>query len=245
MKTSILAAASGLALSVLSSGTNENLTLDAKGSGTITLNGTATGTVSVNTKLGIGMTPSNILDITQNQNAASYGQVLNNNASGSAKSAWRVSNGTQTCEFGVWGTGYSGVGVAVAGAGYILSTNQISINSGASQPIYFAQGTSAGTEIARFDTSGNLLVGTTSQNNKAKLTVYGRISALGSFGNFVLFGISASAGTATTIATLPLSVSNQKSAVKIKLSATNYDSNSGYAGVYEEWNIIYGSYGGG
>lgn len=39
------AAAGGLAVSVLSSGTNENLTIDAKGSGTITLGGTSTGSV--------------------------------------------------------------------------------------------------------------------------------------------------------------------------------------------------------
>jgi hypothetical protein len=37
------AAAGGVALSAISSGTNENLTVDAKGSGTLTLNGTATG----------------------------------------------------------------------------------------------------------------------------------------------------------------------------------------------------------
>lgn len=40
------ASAGGLALSIISSGTNENLTLDAKGSGTLTLNGTATGNVT-------------------------------------------------------------------------------------------------------------------------------------------------------------------------------------------------------
>ena len=39
------AAAGGVALSVLSSGTNENLTIDAKGSGTITLGGTSTGAI--------------------------------------------------------------------------------------------------------------------------------------------------------------------------------------------------------
>lgn len=39
------AAAGGVALSVLSSGTNENLTIDAKGSGTITLGGTSTGSI--------------------------------------------------------------------------------------------------------------------------------------------------------------------------------------------------------
>jgi len=41
------AAAAGLALSVTSSGTNENLTIDAKGSGTVTINGTATGAITL------------------------------------------------------------------------------------------------------------------------------------------------------------------------------------------------------
>ena len=41
------AAASGVAVAAVSSGTNENLTIDAKGSGTITLNGTATGAVTI------------------------------------------------------------------------------------------------------------------------------------------------------------------------------------------------------
>jgi hypothetical protein len=41
------AAAGGMAMSVTSSGTNENLTIDAKGSGTITLNGTATGGITL------------------------------------------------------------------------------------------------------------------------------------------------------------------------------------------------------
>jgi hypothetical protein len=39
------AAAGGLAISVLSSGTNENLTIDAKGSGTITFGGVSTGSI--------------------------------------------------------------------------------------------------------------------------------------------------------------------------------------------------------
>ena len=41
------AATAGVALSVLSSGTNENLTVDAKGSGTITLAGTSTGAITL------------------------------------------------------------------------------------------------------------------------------------------------------------------------------------------------------
>jgi len=41
------AAASGVAVAVISSGTNENLTVDAKGSGTVTVAGTSTGNVIV------------------------------------------------------------------------------------------------------------------------------------------------------------------------------------------------------
>lgn len=45
VKVTSAAAASGVAVAVVSSGTNENLTVDAKGSGTITLNATGTGNV--------------------------------------------------------------------------------------------------------------------------------------------------------------------------------------------------------
>lgn len=45
VKVKSAAAAGGVAVSVISSGTDESLTLDAKGAGTITLNGTATGKV--------------------------------------------------------------------------------------------------------------------------------------------------------------------------------------------------------
>lgn len=47
IKVKSAAAAGGVAVSATSSGTNENLTLDAKGSGTLTLNGTATGAISL------------------------------------------------------------------------------------------------------------------------------------------------------------------------------------------------------
>lgn len=47
IKVTGAAAAGGVAVVVTSSGTNENATIDAKGSGTLTLNGTATGAVVV------------------------------------------------------------------------------------------------------------------------------------------------------------------------------------------------------
>ena len=47
LKVTGAAAASGLAIAVISSGTNENLTVDAKGSGTITVGGTSTGAITL------------------------------------------------------------------------------------------------------------------------------------------------------------------------------------------------------
>lgn len=46
VKVTGAAAAGGVAVAAISSGTNESMTIDAKGSGTITLNGTATGKVT-------------------------------------------------------------------------------------------------------------------------------------------------------------------------------------------------------
>jgi hypothetical protein len=47
LKIAAAAAGAGLALSVISSGTNEGLTIDAKGSGTVTIGGTSTGAISL------------------------------------------------------------------------------------------------------------------------------------------------------------------------------------------------------
>ncbi len=47
LKVTGAAAASGVALAAISSGTNENLTIDAKGSGTITLGATSTGNITL------------------------------------------------------------------------------------------------------------------------------------------------------------------------------------------------------
>lgn len=47
LKLTSAAAAAGLAVAVISSGTDENLTVDAKGAGTVTVNGTATGGITL------------------------------------------------------------------------------------------------------------------------------------------------------------------------------------------------------
>lgn len=67
IKVTGAAAAAGAAVSVLSTGTNENLTIDAKGSGTITLGGTSTGGIVLSRALTYGgVTLSNAVTGTGN-----------------------------------------------------------------------------------------------------------------------------------------------------------------------------------
>lgn len=62
-------AGSGVGMAVVSSGTNENLTIDAKGSGTITIGGTSTGAVVLGTGGG-GITNGSTLLVPWIHNAA-------------------------------------------------------------------------------------------------------------------------------------------------------------------------------
>ena len=71
LKVTAAAAASGVALAVISSGTPENLTIDAKGTGTVTINGTATGGIT----LGHGTT------VTTGGLTVSAGPIIGNSSS--------------------------------------------------------------------------------------------------------------------------------------------------------------------
>jgi len=118
-------------------------------------------TLDTSGRLGIGMTPNNVLDITQNQNAGSVVKILNNNASGGAEAYFNASNGTYDGHFGVRGTGATAYGALVANMAYIYSGTQVQgigfiADNG---PIVFASG--GHVEKARFGTDGSFLVGTT------------------------------------------------------------------------------------
>jgi hypothetical protein len=111
--------------------------------------------------LGIGMTPSNVLDITQNQNGNSVVAILNSDGGASATTRYRLRNGTTTSEFQLFGSGFTPTGVYRANGLLVENSGAggVTINAAAAQPIYFGINSS---EVARFDTSGSLLVGTTS-----------------------------------------------------------------------------------
>jgi hypothetical protein len=110
--------------------------------------------------LGIGMTPSNILDITQNQNADSQIQILNNSAGNVAYCSMTVNNGTSSGTFVQFGTGNTFGGINRANGTYLAARGAggLTINTEAAQPIYFGINNA---EVARFGTDGSFLVGTT------------------------------------------------------------------------------------
>ena len=86
IKIKAAAAAGGVAVSVISSGTNENLTIDAKGSGTITLAGTSTGLVQIGHILNI------LADLQVNGSSGTLGNVLTSAGAG-AVPTWSPASG--------------------------------------------------------------------------------------------------------------------------------------------------------
>ena len=131
------AAASGLALSVTSSGTNENLTIDAKGSGTITVAGTSTGIVSVGRALLIGAT-----SVSANAEKLNVtGGTIYNNSTGS---------GTTGIVFASSGTAKGWVGLYPIAVGSGGTANDLVIRFDGNQVLFVA----AGSPVANINTSG-------------------------------------------------------------------------------------------
>ena len=124
--------------------------------------------------VGIGMTPSNILDITQNQNARSRISLLNNNASSGAFCDMVLSNGTSGLDLACLGTGFTTSGLLRQDGGFIGhgGAGGLTITTQAAQPIYFGINSS---EVARIDANGYLLLGYTTSQGSMKLQVNGLV----------------------------------------------------------------------
>jgi hypothetical protein len=137
--------------------------------GGVTLSNAVTGTGSMvlstspqfATSVGIGMTPSNVLDITQSTSSLAVGKILNSNAGTGSGSGWHLANGTANARYGLLGHSYTDSGVFVHDRSYIYN-DVAGCSIAVTGPIAFS--TDAYTEIARFDTSGRLGIGMTPSN---------------------------------------------------------------------------------
>jgi hypothetical protein len=134
------------------------------------------------------MTPSNILDITQTQNAGSLVKILNSNGSSGAFCGFRTYNGTVTFDLVQYGTGASAYGAipASGSALYTTGTALVLMADNASGVIKFAAGGSA--EKVRVGSDGSFLVGTTANEGAGNISAANNIIAgrAGGVNNYML-----------------------------------------------------------
>ena len=133
------AAAGGLAVSVISSGAAENLTLDAKGTGTITLAGTSTGNISLARNTSITGT-----ETITSSNAAAFGV----GTAGATNPAFNVDASTASSVTGL------NVKSAASGGGLAVST----ISSAAAENLTI-DAKSTGTITLNGTGTGNVITG--------------------------------------------------------------------------------------
>jgi len=136
--------------------------------GGVTLSNSVTGTGSMVlssapnlSSLGIGMTPTNILDITQTQNAASLGSIYNASNGASANAQWSAKNDSnQATRMIMRGSANAGNFGMSAGAGELSTNSTVALGVGTTTATPLIFGTN-NTERGRFGSDGSFLVGTT------------------------------------------------------------------------------------
>jgi len=116
------AAAGGMALSVTSSGTNENLTIDAKGSGTVTLNATGTGSVLVNRLLDISASTAGQIQFPATQNASANANTLDDYEEGTWTPTITGSGGSAQTSYLAQTGNYTKIGRSVNASFYCRSS---------------------------------------------------------------------------------------------------------------------------
>lgn len=118
------AAAAGVALSVTSSGTNENLTIDAKGSGTITFNATGTGNVLVNRLLDISAATAGQIKFPATANASADANTLDDYEEGTWTMGVSFGGAVVGITYGTRDASYVKIGRTVSIVGGMSLTNK-------------------------------------------------------------------------------------------------------------------------
>ena len=144
-----------------------------------TNNRTTAMTLDTSGNLGIGTSsPAYNLEVSKSQDGVTNAAVTNANAGTAAQTRLRLNNGGSN--FGTishTGASFTTSGVFRADGTYVYGngTGGLTLVTGATQPIYFGI---ANNEVARFDTSGNLGIGTSSPSQK--LDVVGTVKVTSS-----------------------------------------------------------------
>lgn len=104
--------------------------------------------------VGIGMVPTNVLDITQNQNSASLLRLANSSGGGAASAGLALNNSAGSFpQLILYGGGVANSGL-IRGDGLLLTANGIggiTIGTSINQPVYIGVG---GAQVAQFTSTG-------------------------------------------------------------------------------------------
>ena len=174
----------------------------------------------VGTLLGVGMAPTNVLDITQTQDTASNISLRNSSTGTSASSRVYLGNSVSATSGRLitWGSGFTSTGV-YRQDGLLLEgvgAGGVTISANAAQPIYFGINN---VEKMRLDASGNFQYGTTTNVGSA------------SFGTTIFSNGSVQVSQNTTGAAAVLAFYNPNGSVgsiQTSGSSTSYVTSSDY-----------------
>lgn len=188
------AAAAGVAISVISSGTNENMTLDAKGSGTISIGSISTGGITISSltltndlTVGNGGTGNNSLTayailaggttstgaLQQVSGLGTSGWVLTSNGAG-ALPTWQVAGGGSTGISGATANGAMyALGATTATSTGALTNGQLLIGSTSATPV--AATLTAGSNITITNAAGSITIAQTTAGLTNPMTTLGDI----------------------------------------------------------------------
>lgn len=146
------------------------------------------------TKLGLGMNATNILDITQTQNAASIANIFNGSNGNSAGAEFRATNDVaDTFRLLNLGSGFTANGIYQPRRAVLVGDGPgLAITTASAQPLLFGVN---GVETGRFGSDGSFLLGTTSNGGWATQT---KLAVEGAFGNGVA-SFRSTSGSATPL----------------------------------------------
>lgn len=206
-------AASGFAIATTSSGTNENLTIDAKGSGTVTINGTATGIVALPAGSTVGGTAITTGTALTNPITATSATAFGVGQNGATNPAFNIDTSTSSSATGI------NIKSAAAAGGVALSV----LSSGTNEALTInSKGT--GQLSLNSTATGLIVLGTNSQVNGTVTVNKNSATALVAGQNGAT-NPALTINTATTSSATGVSITSAAAATGIAIGTTSSGTN--------------------